>query len=111
MAWVTGSRVCGCAACMGFFSSSWSFLVRYTLVSVRNAMVDSVGLVLSSSAISSMLLSQSLKNPILFQDCVSFCQSMTLHIELCTFLMHLQCISEALLHTLTHCVSDSACYA
>src|SRR5258708_4907251 len=25
--------------------------------------------------------------------------------------MHLQCISEALLHTLTHCISDSACYA
>src|SRR5258708_35956206 len=25
--------------------------------------------------------------------------------------MHLQCISKALPHTLTHCVSDSACYA
>src|SRR5258708_654123 len=25
--------------------------------------------------------------------------------------MHLQCISEALLHTLTHCISDSTCYA
>src|SRR5258708_25266254 len=38
------------------------------------------------------------------------CQSMTLHIELCAFLMHLQCISKALLHTLTHCISDSTCY-
>src|SRR5258708_38208982 len=36
---------------------------------------------------------------------------MTLHIELHTFLMHLQCISKALLHTLMHCISDSACYA
>src|SRR5260221_1144222 len=36
---------------------------------------------------------------------------MTLHIKLRTFLMHLQCISKALLHTLTHCVSDSTCYA
>ena len=42
---------------------------------------------------------------------VQWCQSTTLHIKLRTFLMHLQCISEALLHTLTHCVSDSACYA
>src|SRR5260221_587404 len=25
--------------------------------------------------------------------------------------MHLQCISKALPHTLTHCISDSACYA
>src|SRR5258707_11874379 len=25
--------------------------------------------------------------------------------------MHLRCISKALLHTLTHCVSDSTCYA
>ena len=39
------------------------------------------------------------------------CQSMTLHIELRTFPMHLQCISKALLHTLMHCVLDSACYA
>src|SRR5258708_16655949 len=39
------------------------------------------------------------------------CQSMTLCIKLCTFLMHLRCISEALLHTLMHCVLDSACYA
>src|SRR5258708_30853893 len=36
---------------------------------------------------------------------------MTLHIELHAFLMHLQSISEALPHTLMHCVSDSACYA
>src|SRR5258708_4042325 len=36
---------------------------------------------------------------------------MTLHIKLHTFPMHLQCISEALLHTLTHCISDSTCYA
>src|SRR5258708_11756736 len=36
---------------------------------------------------------------------------MTLHIELCTFLTHLRCISKALPHTLTHCISDSACYA
>src|SRR6266436_276606 len=36
---------------------------------------------------------------------------MTLCIKLHTFLMHLQCISEALLHTLMHCVSDSTCYA
>src|SRR5258708_22245860 len=35
---------------------------------------------------------------------------MTLCIELCTFLMHLRCISEALLHTLMHCISDSTCY-
>src|SRR5258708_38131161 len=35
---------------------------------------------------------------------------MTLHIRLRTFLTHLQCISKALPHTLTHCVSDSACY-
>src|SRR5260221_2859521 len=39
------------------------------------------------------------------------CQSMTLCINLCAFLMHLQSISEALLCTLTHCVLDSACYA
>src|SRR5258708_4453412 len=39
-----------------------------------------------------------------------WCQGMTLHIELCTFPMHLQCISEALLHTLMHCISDSTCY-
>src|SRR5258707_8982926 len=39
-----------------------------------------------------------------------YCQSMTLHIRLCAFPMHLLCISEALLHTLMHCVSDSACY-
>src|SRR5260221_10241151 len=39
------------------------------------------------------------------------CQSMTLHIKLHTFLTHLQCISKALLHTLTHCVLDSICYA
>src|SRR5260221_7638964 len=36
---------------------------------------------------------------------------MTLHIELHAFPMHLQCISEALPHTLMQCVSDSACYA
>src|SRR5258708_1363944 len=36
---------------------------------------------------------------------------MTLCIELHAFPMHLQCISKALLHTLTHCISDSACYA
>src|SRR5258708_24509756 len=42
---------------------------------------------------------------------VAECQSTTLHIELCAFLTHLQCISEALPHTLMHCVSDSACYA
>src|SRR5260370_37710430 len=36
---------------------------------------------------------------------------MTLCIELCTFLMHLQSISKALPCTLTHCISDSACYA
>src|SRR5258708_1294914 len=36
---------------------------------------------------------------------------MTLHIELCAFPMHLQCISKALLHTLTHCISGSTCYA
>src|SRR5258708_22425687 len=38
------------------------------------------------------------------------CQSMTLCIKLCTFLMHLQCISEALPCTLMHCISDSTCY-
>src|SRR5258707_13225270 len=36
---------------------------------------------------------------------------MTLHIRLRAFPTHLQCISEALLHTLTHCISDCACYA
>src|SRR5260221_14437263 len=36
---------------------------------------------------------------------------MTLHIELCTFPMHLRCISKALPCTLTHCISDSTCYA
>src|SRR5260221_2293454 len=41
---------------------------------------------------------------------VAECQSTTLHIELHAFLTHLQCISEALPHTLMHCVSDSACY-
>src|SRR5260370_25327002 len=40
-----------------------------------------------------------------------WCQSMTLHIKLHTSLMHLQSISKALLCTLTHCISDSACYA
>src|SRR5258707_7408598 len=39
------------------------------------------------------------------------CQSTTLHIGLCTFPMHLRCISEALLCTLMHCILDSACYA
>src|SRR6266436_4504526 len=39
------------------------------------------------------------------------CQSTTLCIKLCTFLTHLQCISEALLHTLMHCILDSTCYA
>src|SRR6266436_3915381 len=39
---------------------------------------------------------------------VTHCQSMTLCIELCAFPTHLQCISKALPHTLTHCVSDSA---
>src|SRR5260221_10077887 len=39
------------------------------------------------------------------------CQSTTLCIRLCTFPMHRRCISEALLHTLMHCISDSACYA
>ena len=38
------------------------------------------------------------------------CQSTTLHIKLCAFLMHLQSISKALLHTLTHCILNSACY-
>src|SRR5258708_1747208 len=36
---------------------------------------------------------------------------MTLRIKLHAFLMHLQCISKALPHTLMHCISDSACYA
>src|SRR5260221_1231235 len=40
----------------------------------------------------------------------SYCQSTTLHIKLCAFPTHLQCISKALPHTLTHCVSDPACY-
>src|SRR5258706_16206620 len=44
------------------------------------------------------------------QTLSKMCQSTTLHIKLCTFPMHLRCISEALLHTLMHCVSDSACY-
>src|SRR5260370_41867583 len=39
------------------------------------------------------------------------CQSTTLHIKLCAFPMHLQCISKALLCTLMHCILDSACYA
>ncbi len=39
------------------------------------------------------------------------CQSTTLRIKLCAFPTHLRCISEALLHTLMHCVSDSTCYA
>ncbi len=41
---------------------------------------------------------------------IGHCQSTTLRIRLHTFLMHLRCISEALLHTLMHCISDSACY-
>src|SRR5258705_13038590 len=45
------------------------------------------------------------------RNSMNVCQSTTLHIKLCTFLMHLQCISEALPCTLMHCVSDSACYA
>src|SRR5258705_7890623 len=100
MAWVTGSCVCGCATCMGFFSSSWSFLVRYALVSVRNAMVGSAGLVLFSSAISSMLLSQSLKNPIFFQDCVSFMLLSTcaiVHISLLSLLAMASSISSSCL--------------
>src|SRR6266436_9690466 len=36
---------------------------------------------------------------------------MTLCIGLRTFPTHLQCISEALPCTLTHCISDSTCYA
>src|SRR5258708_5146358 len=39
------------------------------------------------------------------------CQSTTLCIKLRTFPTHLQCISKALLHTLTHCILDSTCYA
>src|SRR5258707_9515013 len=35
---------------------------------------------------------------------------MTLCIELHAFLTHLRCISKALPHTLTHCISDSTCY-
>src|SRR5258708_13233193 len=35
---------------------------------------------------------------------------MTLHIKLHAFLMHLQGISEAPPHTLTHCALDSPCY-
>src|SRR5260370_22421711 len=34
------------------------------------------------------------------------CQSTTLCIKLHAFLMHLPCISKALLHTLTHCILD-----
>src|SRR5260221_234981 len=45
-----------------------------------------------------------------FPPWVFFPFSMTLHIRLHAFPMHLQCISKALLHTLTHCISDSACY-
>src|SRR5258707_1790723 len=73
VAWVFGSCTCSCTAWVGFCSSSLSFLVRYALVSARNAIVGSAGfLVSSSSAISSMLLSQSLKKPIFFQDCIFF---------------------------------------
>src|SRR6266481_3230437 len=39
------------------------------------------------------------------------CQSTTMHISLHAFPMHLQSISKALLCTLMHCISDSACYA
>src|SRR5258705_9360311 len=39
------------------------------------------------------------------------CQSTTLCIELCAFLTHLRCISEALPCTLMHCILDSTCYA
>src|SRR5260221_4544131 len=44
-------------------------------------------------------------------DILAKCQSTTLRIRLRTFPTHLRCISEALLCTLTHCISDSACYA
>src|SRR5258707_10014056 len=40
-----------------------------------------------------------------------WCQSTPMHIGLHTFPMHLRCISEALPHTLMHCILDSTCYA
>src|SRR5258708_39718881 len=44
------------------------------------------------------------------RNSMNVCQSTTLHIKLCAFLMHLRCISEALPCTLMQCVSDSTCY-
>src|SRR5258705_5315809 len=52
-----------------------------------------------------------LKNPRLLGSTLASCQSTTLHIKLCAFLTHLQCISKALPCTLMHFVSDSSCYA
>src|SRR6266850_2281221 len=48
VACVAGSWVCGWGADGVFFSSSLSFLVKYTLVSARYAMVGSTGFFVSS---------------------------------------------------------------
>ena len=64
----------------------------------------------SNLQLSSMLHISSRSWPVAW-CCEPYCQSTTLHIKFCTFLMHLWCISKALPHTLMHCISDSACYA
>ena len=73
VAFMFGSHIWGCGVCVLFDSSSLSFLVRYTLVSARYAIVGSAGFLLSPSSASSMMdLSQSLKNPIFSQDGIFF---------------------------------------
>src|SRR5260370_11347643 len=69
MACVSELWGCGCGVRVRHDSSSLNFLVKYTLVSARNAMVGSAGLlgVLASSS-SIMLLSHSLKKSNFFQD-------------------------------------------
>src|SRR5258707_2769386 len=68
VAFVLRSCSCGCVVWEAFASSSFSFLVRYALVSARYAMVGSAGFFRSASSANSIrLFSQFLKNPILFQ--------------------------------------------
>src|SRR5258708_7744748 len=92
---------CGCSEGVAFVSSSFSFLVKYVLVSTRYAMVGSAGFFGSMLSVNSiMLLSQFLKKPILFQDGVFllFLSSFVIiHILLLRLLMVASSISSSCL--------------
>src|SRR5258707_2417670 len=101
VACVHGSHGCGCREGVVFVSSSFSFLVKYALVSARYVMVGSVGFVGFTLSVNSiMLLSQFLKKPILFQDEVFllFLSSFAIiHISLSRLLMVASSISSSCL--------------